>query len=219
MPTEELCLFLLFVLFAALLVIFLVRNKHRKQNEKESFVPGKYDTLKQYNKNPLMDVFEIGITKKEFKDLTKEEQPSKQYKNSPLVNRDFEPNDPDRYTLNDLAMQQANPPPTQPFVPSPPFSLAVPYEAFSGLDSGYNSLDNINSNAGNFDKFKTAYEPKLMDLPPVVPRARLLPPDEQPRDPYSGYPVSTYLTDENFNKFYHQFVPDYLWCKSGVCGS
>jgi hypothetical protein len=216
MPTEELCLYLLLALFAALIVICIGRSKHKK----EEFPNGKYDTLKNYNKDPMLDVYEIGLTKKEKNEFLKPQNPSQHYFNKPMLNTNYEfsPNDPDKFTMNDLAMLHANPPPSQPFVPSPPFDLAVPYEAFSGLDSTYNSLDNINA-SGNFDKFKNAYNPKLMDLPPVVPRDRLLPPDFQARDPYSGYPVGTYLTDENFNKYYKQFVPDYLWCKSGVCGS
>ena len=210
MPYEELCLYLLLALFAALILIFVAGKKKR-----ETFDGVNYEKEKNYYKNPLLDVFEIGISKKEKNELLRPEIPMF---NKPILNQNynFKPNDPDGFTLEDFVRQQGNPPPSQPFIPSPPFDLAVPYEAFSGLDF---SLDNINSNPNNFNKLKNAYKPNLMDLPPLVPRDRLLPPDQQPRDIYSGYPVGTYLTDENFNKFYHQFVPDYLWCKSGVCGN
>lgn len=109
-----------------------------------------------------------------------------------------------------------NPPPSQPFIPSPQQKYPIPYEAYSNLDSNYDLENNVNA---KFYKMDTAYPPegRMMDLPPVVKRARMLPPGQQPLNPYSGYPSSTYLSDQDINKFYAKFVPDYLWCKDGVC--
>jgi hypothetical protein len=109
-----------------------------------------------------------------------------------------------------------NPPPSQPFIPSPQKKHPIPYEPYSSLDSSYDLQSNIANTS--FQRMNSAYKPQMMNLPPVLRRPRMLPPDQQPVDPYSGYPASAYTSDENFNKFYHKFVPDYLWCKDGVCG-
>ena len=109
------------------------------------------------------------------------------------------------------------PPPCQPFIPSPEQKHPVPYEAYSALISNEPGMNENPVNA-SFQRFNTAYKAQLMDLPPVVKRQRLNPPGQQPVDPYSGLPVSVFSVDENINKFYHEFVPDYLWCKQGVCG-
>jgi hypothetical protein len=118
--------------------------------------------------------------------------------------------------LLQLPFLNQTPPPSQPFIPSPDMKHPVPYEAFSALDASH-SLDNTNVMA-SFQKIDNAYMPQTMDLPPVVKRKRMLPPDQQPRDPYSGYPEGIYTTPLEINKFQGKFVPDYLWCKDGVCG-
>lgn len=69
-----------------------------------------------------------------------------------------------------------------------------------------------------FRKLNTAYNLHMMDLPPIQKSPRLLPVDQQPKDPYSGMPAAIFKTDGNINKFYPPYVPDYLWCKQGVCG-
>lgn len=99
------------------------------------------------------------------------------------------------------------PPPCQPFVPSPDQTLPVPHESFA-----------YDSNS-NFQKFGTAYDAQMMQLPPVVKPARLNAPDSQPTDPYSGYPAGIFKVQKDINKFYPPYVPDHLWCKHGVCGN
>ena len=117
-----------------------------------------------------------------------------------------------------LPFLQRSPPPSQPFIPSPQLSQPMPYEAFSSLDSNYDGENNVNT---TFYKMDQAYpaEGRMMDLPLLTKRARMLPPDQQPLHPYSGYPISFYSNNDDINKFYAKFVPDYLWCKDGVCGN
>ena len=102
-------------------------------------------------------------------------------------------------------------PPSQPFVPSPEMKHPIPYESYL-----FTYADTFPST--EFKKMNYAYAPSTMSLPPVVKRDRLLPPGQQPLDPYSGFPVSMYKADGDINKFYPQFVPDSLWCRDGVCG-
>jgi hypothetical protein len=69
-----------------------------------------------------------------------------------------------------------------------------------------------------FQKLNTAYNLQMMDLPPIKKSPRLLPVDQQPKDPYSGMPAALFKVDGNINKFYPEYVPDYLWCNEAVCG-
>lgn len=107
-----------------------------------------------------------------------------------------------------------NPPPSQPFIPSPDQKYPIPNEAFTS-----NYTLNDNDVKATFYRFRDAYPPegRMMDLPPLEKRQRMLPPGQQPMNPYSGLPESLYTNDQDINKFYAKFVPDYLWCKEGVC--
>lgn len=81
----------------------------------------------------------------------------------------------------------------------------------------FSGLDKVEGSNSDFQKLGYAYNPQMMDLPPVVRNPRLVPPEKQARDPYSGLPVGVFSVDSDINKFYPKFVPDYLWCKEGVC--
>ncbi len=87
-------------------------------------------------------------------------------------------------------------------------------EDFLAIKSEDNVSTEINT---KFRKLDTAYNIHIMDLPPIQKSPRLLPVDQQPKDLYSGMPASIFKTDKNISQFYPEFVPDYLWCKEGVC--